>query len=143
MFIGEFQHTIDDKGRISVPAKFRNKLVDGCVVTRGLDNCLWLYPAEDWSKIAEGASGLPITSRNARSFARFILSGAMEAKLDKAGRVNLPNYLRQYAGIKSKAVLTGVYNRIEIWSEEAWFEFRKGMEENSDEIAEKIEELGF
>lgn len=143
MFIGEFQHSIDNKGRISIPAKFRGKLLDGCVLTRGLDNCLWLYPLDEWGKIAESVASLPVTSKNARSFSRFILSGAMELNLDKVGRINLPNFLKEYAGIKSKLVITGMYNRIEIWPEESWKDFKKTMEENSDEVAEKIEELGF
>lgn len=143
MFIGEYQHSIDDKSRVAIPVKFRNKLADGCVVTRGLDNCLWIYSTAEWEKIASGVAELPITSKNARSFSRFILSGAVDTKLDKVGRVNLPAYLKEYAGIKSKVSVCGVYNRIEIWPEESWNSFKKTMEESSDEVAEKIEELGF
>lgn len=143
MFIGEYQHSIDDKSRVAIPVKFRNRLADGCVVTRGLDKCLWIYPVSEWGKIASGVSELPITSKNARSFARFILSGAVDCKLDKVGRVNLPSYLKEYAGIKNKISICGVYNRIEIWPEDSWNGFKKTMEESSDEVAEKIEELGF
>jgi MraZ protein len=143
MFIGEYSYSIDDKGRLSVPVKFRSKLLDGCIVTRGLDKCLWIYSLSEWEKIAEQIAGLSITSKNARSFSRLMLSGAMDLKLDKSGRINLPNYLKDYAKIKSKVVVTGVYNRLEIWPEENWKEFKEQMEENSEEIAEQIEELGF
>lgn len=143
MFIGEYSHTIDEKGRLSVPAKFRAKLSEGCVVTRGLDRCLWVYPADEWQKLAEKLSNLPITQKNARSFSRLMLAGAMDLKLDKTGRVNLPSYLKGYAKIDSKVVITGMYNRLEIWPEDSWSEFKKGMEENSEEVAEQIEEMGF
>ena len=128
MFIGEFSHTVDEKGRVSVPVKFRDSLAAGCIVTRGLDGCLWLYSKEDWDKIATEVAGLPLTQKNARSFSRFILSGAMDVRLDKTGRVNLPKYLTDYAGIKSKVVIAGMYNRLEIWAEGTWNEFKKEME---------------
>jgi len=143
MFIGEYSHSIDDKGRLSLPVKFRGKLASGCVVTRGLDHCLWVYPLEEWDKLAQSLANLPITSKDARSFSRLMLSGAMDLGIDNAGRINLPKYLSDYAGIKSKVVVTGMFNRLEIWPEDGWKEFKKGMEDNSDEIAEKIEELGF
>lgn len=140
---GEYGHTIDEKGRLSIPVKFRAKLLEGCVVTRGLDHCLWVYSLEEWQKIVEQIAALPITSKNARSFSRLMLAGAMDLKLDKAGRVNLPNYLKEYASIKSKVVVTGMYNRLEIWPEDGWKEFKDDMEENSEETAEKLSEIGF
>lgn len=143
MFIGEFSHSIDEKGRLSVPVKFRADLAVGCVLTRGLDGCLWLYPAEEWQRIAEGVAKLPITQKNARSFARFIFSGAMELKLDKAGRINIPEYLNEYAGVKNKVIVTGMHNRLEIWSEEKWQSFKSEMEENSESVAENLAEIGF
>lgn len=143
MFIGEYSHSIDDKGRLALPARFRGKLSSGCVVTRGLDHCLWVYPIEEWEKLAQNLAALPITSKNARSFSRLMLSGAMDLKIDNAGRVNLPKYLSDYAGIKNKVVVTGMYNRLEIWPEDGWKEFKQGMEDNSEEIAEQIEEIGF
>ena len=143
MFIGEYQHSLDDKGRVSVPVKFRADLANGCVLTRGLDGCLWLYSIDEWQKLADSVSALPITSKNARSFGRFILSGAMDLKIDRAGRINLPKYLADYAGIKSKVTLNGMYNRVEIWAENKWNDFKKGMEENSEEVAENLSELGF
>jgi MraZ protein len=143
MFIGEYSYTIDEKGRLSVPAKFRSQLENGCVVTRGLDHCLWVYSMSEWEKIAEDLSKLPITQKNARSFARLMLSGAMDLKPDKLGRINLPNYLKEYSKIQSKVVVAGMYNRLEIWPEEGWKEFKKGMEDNSEEVAEKLSEIGF
>ena len=143
MFIGEYSHSIDDKGRVSVPVKFRGDLASGCVVTRGLDGCLWLYPTADWHALAEKISEMPVTQKNSRSFARFILSGAVECEIDRVGRINLPKYLSEYAGIKSKVTLNGMYNRVEIWADNKWTEFKKGMEENSEEVAENLSELGF
>jgi MraZ protein len=143
MFIGEYNHSIDDKGRLSVPVKFRDLLATGCVLTRGLDGCLWLYPQKDWEEIAGNIAALPVTQKNARSFARFILSGAMDLKVDKIGRINVPKYLSDYAGIKSKAVVIGMHNRLEIWAEEKWREFSAEMEAKSEETAETLVELGF
>lgn len=143
MFIGEYSHSIDDKGRVSVPVKFRDELAVGCILTRGLDGCLWVYSTEEWAKIAENIAGMPVTQKNARSFARFILSGAMDMKIDKAGRINLPKYLADYAEIKSKVVITGMHNRLEIWSAEKWQSFKEEMESNSEEVAENLAEIGF
>ncbi|MCX6808636.1 MAG: division/cell wall cluster transcriptional repressor MraZ [Candidatus Berkelbacteria bacterium] len=143
MFIGEYQHSIDDKGRISLPAKFRADLANGCVVTRGLDNCLWIYPKNDWQELAARIAEMPVTQKNARAFARFILSGAVECQIDRNGRVNLPKYLADYAEIKGKAIVAGMYNRLEIWSESKWQSFKEEMEKNSEEIAENLEGLGF
>jgi MraZ protein len=141
MFIGEFSHTIDAKKRVSLPSKFRGKLSDGCVVTRGLDKCLWIYPATEWEKIAEKVARLPITQKNARSFARFILSGANEAIIDKVGRINIPQSLKDYAGIEEKVIVTGAFDHIEIWSDEIWKQFKKEMEEKSEEVAETLSQL--
>jgi len=142
MFIGEYTYTIDEKGRLPIPNKFKPYLADNCVVTRGLDGCLWVYSLPEWQNIAEKISTLPITQKNARSFSRLMLAGAMDLKIDKAGRINLPSYLKEYAEIQNKVVITGVYNRLEIWPEENWRKFKKDMEENSDQIAEQLEEIG-
>lgn len=143
MFIGEYQHSIDEKGRVSLPVKFRARLASGCVVTRGIDKCLWVYPADEWEKLAEKISQLPITQKDSRNFSRLILAGATDLTIDKLGRVNLPGYLKEYAGIKKKVALTGMYNRIEIWPEENWNKFKKEMENNSEDIAENLAGLGF
>ena len=141
MFIGEYSHSLDEKGRISIPAKFRLKLSEGLVLTRGLDGCLWIYPQEIWERLAERISGLPITQKDARSFSRLMLSGAVDLNLDKTGRINIPKYLLDYAGIKNKVAFAGMYDRIEVWPEDKWREFTKSMEEKSDEIAENLSEL--
>ncbi|MFA7244476.1 MAG: division/cell wall cluster transcriptional repressor MraZ [Patescibacteria group bacterium] len=143
MFIGEFTHSIDEKGRLSIPAKFRASLSEGCVVTRGLDHCLWIYSIAEWEKLAGKIAELPLTQKNARSFSRLMLSGATDSKLDRAGRIILPGYLKEYAGIKTKAVVAGVFNRIEVWPEDTWKNFKKEMEDNSDDIAENLSEIGF
>jgi MraZ protein len=142
MFIGEYQHTIDPKGRIAVPNKFRNQLLEGVVVTRGLDNCLFLYSKTEWQKIAEKLSNLPISQKDARAFARLMLAGAMDVEIDKQGRINLPKYLRQYAALNNRAVIAGLYNRLEIWNPKNWGEYKTGTEKEGSEIAEKLGELG-
>jgi MraZ protein len=143
MFIGEYQHSLDEKGRVSLPVKFRARLASGCVVTRGIDKCLWVYPADEWEKLAEKISQLPITQKDSRNFSRLILAGAADLTIDKLGRVNLPNYLKDYAGISKKVTVTGMYNKIEIWPEENWNKFKKEMEDNSETIAENLSEIGF
>jgi MraZ protein len=142
MFLGEFYHTIDNKGRVSIPAKFRQLLLEGAVVTRGLDRCLFVYSKSEWAKLAEKISSLPISQSNSRAFARLMLGGAMDVEIDKLGRVIIPEYLRQYAGAKRDVVLVGLFNRIEIWDAEEWRRYRKTTESQSGDIAEKLGELG-
>ena len=119
MFIGEYSHAIDDKGRVAVPAKFRQLLRGGAVVTRGLDNCLVVYPKKEWTKLAEKISALPFNKQNDRSLSRFILAGAVDVDFDGQGRVTLPEYLRDFAKLSKKAVVAGLYSRLEIWNEDA------------------------
>jgi MraZ protein len=142
MFIGEYQHNIDEKGRLAVPVKFRNELAKGAVVTRGIDNCLFLYPQKDWEQLAEKLSKLPISKANTRAFARLMLAGAMDCEVDKQGRIILPDYLRKYASVKKKVVIAGLYNRLEIWDEEVWNKYKVGKEKDSSDIAEALGELG-
>lgn len=142
MFMGEFDHTVDDKGRVAIPAKFRTRLADGLVMTRGLDRCLFVYTAADWTVLAERIASLPITQSDARAFARLMFSGATDAQLDKQGRVVLPNYLRDYARIQNDVVIIGVNTRIEIWAREAWHETRAKVEEEGEFIAEHLASLG-
>ncbi len=142
MFIGEYHHNIDEKGRLAIPVKFRHKLKEGAVVTRGLDNCLFLYPQTDWEIIADKLAKLPISKANNRGFARFMLAGAMDAEIDGQGRVILPDYLRKFAFIKKKVVVAGLYNRLEIWDEEAWDKYKQGTEKESKDIAEALGEMG-
>lgn len=142
MFIGEYQHNLDEKGRLQVPVKFRAKLSAGAVITRGLDSCLFLYSKEEWQKIAEKVSALPMSNAKARSFARLLLAGAMEVEFDKTGRIVIPGFLRQYAGLAKSAILAGLWGKIEIWSEDKWKEFQKKAEEQADDNISELEDLG-
>ena len=142
MFIGEYHHLIDEKNRLAVPAKFRARLDTGAVVTRGLDGSLVVYPRVDWEKLAEKLSQLPINQSNTRAFTRHMLAGAMDVSLDSQGRIVLPDYLKQYAGIKKNVVIAGLYNRLEIWDEKAWDAYKTKTEKDSDEIAENLGQLG-
>jgi len=142
MFIGEFTHNLDDKGRLAIPVKFRRDLTKGAVVTRGLDNCLFLYTKNEWEKLAEKLATLPISQANSRAFARLMLAGAMDVDVDKQGRIVLPEYLRQFAGLSKNVIVAGLYSRVEIWDESKWQAYKKQTETNSNEIAEKMAELG-
>lgn len=142
MFIGEYQATIDDKGRVSIPVKFRGQLKSKVVVTRGLDNSLFLYTTEEWKKLAEKLASLPISTANTRAFSRLMLAGAMDCEIDKQGRIILPAYLKTFAKIAKKVVLAGLYNRIEIWSEDLWQAYKKQTEKESNAIAEQLGNLG-
>ncbi|MBI4948495.1 division/cell wall cluster transcriptional repressor MraZ [Candidatus Berkelbacteria bacterium] len=142
MFLGEYKHSLDAKGRMSVPVKFRSDLGSSAIVTRGLDSCLFLYPKGEWEVMANKLASLPITNPNARAFARMMLSGAMEVEIDKQGRALLPSYLREYAGIKNESVVAGVFNRVEIWEPQAWEKYSKAAEENSEKNAEGLGEWG-
>ncbi len=142
MFIGEYQHSADDKGRVAIPAKFRVQLKKGAVVTRGLDNCLFVYPAQEWKKLADKLAGLPIGQAKSRAFARLMLAGAMDVVLDGQGRIMLPDYLRQYAKMGKKLVIAGLYNRLELWDEQLWETYKQNAESASAEIAEALGELG-
>lgn len=142
MFIGEYHHTIDDKGRIAVPVKFRDEIGETVVVTRGLDRCLFLYTQQEWQELAERLAKLPVAKANTRAFARLMLAGAMELEVDKQGRVILPDYLRTYATLKKKVVVAGLLNRLELWDADAWTKYQAGTERNAGDIAEALGELG-
>lgn len=141
MFIGEYQHSIDEKGRLAIPIKFRSELAKGAVITRGLDNCLFLYSLEEWQKLASKLSTLPISKANTRAFSRLMLAGAMDVEIDKQGRVIIPDYLRKYAELKKQVIVAGLLNRLEIWNEDAWIKYKQGTEKSSGDIAEKLGEL--
>lgn len=142
MFIGEYQHTVDEKGRVAVPAKFRSLLRRGLVVTRGLDRCLFAYPQAAWGQLVRKLAALPIARANTRAFSRLMLAGAMDLSLDGQGRVMIPEYLRQYAGLSRQVVIAGVYNRLEIWDAGRWETYKRQTEGQSNEIAEALGELG-
>lgn len=139
MFIGEYNHSVDEKGRLAIPAKFRTLLRQGAVVTKGLDDCLVVYPKKEWLKLAEKLSSLPFNKTNDRSLARFMLAGASEADFDNQGRISLPEHLRQFAKLGKKAVIAGLYSRLEIWDEAAWNKYKSAAEKQSNQIAEALE----
>ena len=143
MFKGEYNHTIDAKGRLIVPAKFREILGDNFIVTKGLDGCLFVYPNDEWTRFEEKLKSLPLTNKNARQFTRFFLAGAAACEVDKQGRILLPQVLREFASLEKDVVLVGVASRIEIWSRERWDESMNTYDGDMDEVAENMESLGF
>lgn len=143
MFMGEYQHSVDEKGRMIIPAKFREDLGSTFVVTRGLDNCLFVYPMQEWTVLEGKLKSLPLMKSDARAFTRFFFSGATECELDKQGRVNLPNTLVDYAKLKKECVVLGVSNRVEIWSKDIWENYFQQSEESFNEIAEKLVDFNF
>ena len=140
MFMGEYNHTIDTKGRLIIPSKFREQLGDEFVVTKGLDGCLFAYDNEEWKTFEQTLKTLPLTSKDARKFVRFFLAGADNAEIDKQGRILLPANLREFAGLEKDIVLAGIGNRIEVWSKERYF--GEAVYEDMDGIAERMADLG-
>lgn len=138
MFMGEHHHSIDDKGRLIIPAKFREELKERFIITRGIENCLFVYPEENWQKIVTKLESLPFTKKDARSFIRFFLSGATVAEFDKQGRINITSPLINYAGIKKDCVVIGTGDRLEIWSQEAWNAYFDSAKDNMSDIAENL-----
>ncbi len=138
MFMGEYHHTIDEKGRIIIPAKFREMLGEKFIVTRGIENCLFVYPNDEWQKIVTKLESLPFTKRDARQFVRFFLSGATIAEFDKQGRVNLTTPLIDYAKLNKDCVVIGTGSRLEIWSSEDWNSFFESAKDNMSDIAENL-----
>ena len=139
MFMGEYNHSVDAKGRLIVPAKFREQLGEEFVVTKGLDGCLFVYPQEEWKHIEDKFREVPLTTKDARKFSRFFFAGAADCEVDKQGRVLIPSVLREFAGLNKEVVLVGVLNRIEIWSKERW---QENEYDDMDEIAEHMAALG-
>lgn len=142
MFIGEHQHSIDPKKRLSLPSKFRTELGKKVVVTRGLDNCLFVYPLKVWEELAGKLGTLPVGEGATRSFIRLTLAGATDVEIDGQGRVLIPDYLKSYALLHKNVIVAGVYNRLEIWDEAKWKQYKQKAEKNSDEIAEQLGKLG-
>lgn len=139
--MGEYQHTIDTKGRMIIPAKFRDGLGEQFVLTRGLDQCLFGYPMSEWKLIEDKLKALPLTKKDARAFTRFFFSGAVECDLDKQGRINIASNLLQYAKLEKECVVIGVSNRIELWSKSIWEQYTEEQEDSFAEIAENM--IGF
>ncbi len=142
LFLGEYQHSLDSKGRLIVPARFREGLGETFIVTRGLDHCLFAYPMSEWKLIEEKLKSLPLTQSDARAFVRFFFSGATECEMDKQGRITLPLNLREYAQLDKDVVSVGVSTRVEFWSRDRWEDYVKQASESFDAIAEKIVDLG-
>ncbi len=138
MFMGEYEHNIDEKGRMIIPAKFRNELGSTFVLTRGLDQCIFGYPLEEWKILENKLKSLPFTKKDARAFTRFFFSGATECQLDKQGRVNIAPALRKYAQLEKECTIIGVSNRIEIWSTALWEKYYLESEDSFGEIAESL-----
>lgn len=142
MLIGEFKHTLDDKNRVSLPSKFRKEVGKKIIVTHGLDNCLFLYTLKDWEKIAEQFSSLSVGQSETRAFNRYMLGSASEVLVDSAGRILIPENLKEVVGLKNKVVFAGLYNRIEIWQEEEWDKYKAQVVKNVDQMAEKLGQIG-
>lgn len=142
MLIGEYNHNLDDKGRLAIPAKFRAVLKKGAVVTKGLDGCLFLYSKDQFAKIAANLAALPISQSKARAFSRHMLAGAMDLEFDNQGRITLPEYLRQFSNLKKKVIVSGLYNHLEIWDEDSWHKYKTESEKNTNAIAEELGNLG-
>ncbi|NMA84207.1 MAG: division/cell wall cluster transcriptional repressor MraZ [Epulopiscium sp.] len=142
MFMGEYNHSIDPKGRFIVPAKFREQLGERFIVTKGLDGCLFVYPLEEWNLFEQKLKTLPLTSRDARKFTRFFFAGAVECEVDKQGRILLPSNLREYAELSKEAILIGVSTRVEIWSKETWDAYNQEDDFDVSDLADKMEQLG-
>ncbi len=142
MFLGEFEHTLDEKGRFTIPAKYRAQLESGLVITRGIDRCLVLHPMDHFMELATKVSNLPVTSREARGFRRLEFSGAADVEPDKQGRVGLPTVLREYARIDKQIVIIGMFDYCEIWNPETWQEFKQRSYEDSEALAEQFANLG-
>lgn len=140
MFMGEYNHTVDTKGRLIIPSKFREELGEEFVVTKGLDGCLFVFPEHEWNTFEEKLKSLPLTNKSARQFSRFFVAGAAPCEVDKQGRILLPGTLREFAGLEKDVVLTGMLNRIEIWSKVKWDE--NNTYDDMDDIAEQMSDLG-
>jgi len=141
MLIGEYRYSIDDKKRVSVPARWQVELGKKVIVTRGLDGCLFLFSQKEWKKLVDKISKLPLGQRDSRGFQRMMLSGAMEVSIDSLGRILIPDYLKRYADLKKKVVIVGLYNHIEIWDETRWEEYQSRSEKEVGDMAERLSEL--
>lgn len=142
MLIGEYTHSLDNKKRVAVPSKFRKELGTKVVVTRGLDKCLWLYPIKEWNKVAEKLAGLSMGQADTRGFSRFMLAGAVETDVDSMGRILIPDFLKEFAGLNAQLVLAGVHTRVEIWDENVWKKYKDVVAGEADKLAEKLGEIG-
>jgi len=142
MFLGEYTHSIDQKKRLAIPSKFRTEAGNIVVVTRGLDHCLFVFPHREWQLLAEKLGALPLGQSDARGFSRLMLAGAMEVSVDKLGRIIIPDYLKEYAGLKKQVVVAGLFNRMEIWDSNTWEEYKAKSEKDAGNMAERLGDIG-
>lgn len=142
MFFGEIRHSLDSKGRLVMPAKFREGILDGYVMTKGLDQCIFLFPLDEWKRMEEKLKSLPLTHKDARAFVRYFFSGACDGELDKQGRIRIPQNLMDYAELSTKSVVIGVGTRMEIWSESLWDDYNDDESLSYDQIAQQLADLG-
>lgn len=142
MLIGEYRHTLDDKNRLSLPAKFRKEMGKKIIITRGLDRCLFVYPVQEWKKFSEKLAALSIGSTEGRAFSRAMLGGATEIDIDASGRMLVPEHLKGYASLGAKVVVAGIHNRIELWNEEVWTTYTTGVEDQANVLAQKLADIG-
>lgn len=142
MFVGEYVHSVDDKSRVAVPVKFRSLLQSGGILTRGNDGCLAVYRMNEWEIMMEKLAKLPQSKPDVRSYLRFLLSGAVDFSMDKQGRINIPNFLKDFAGISRKVVFVGMYDKMEIWEQSKWEEYRGQIEDQSANYLEQLEDYG-
>ena len=139
MFIGEYQHTIDSKGRLFIPARFREGLGDKFILTKGLDGCLFVYPPKEWTALEQKMRSLPFTRADARAFVRFFFSGATECEVDKQGRILIPSSLREYASLEKETMVIGISSRVEIWARQKWEEYSQSTSASAEQLAEKMD----
>jgi len=142
MLIGEHIHTLDPKKRLALPAKFRKELGKKVVITHGLDNCLFVYPMKEWVKVAEKLAGLPMGQADTRGFGRFMLAGAVETDVDSIGRILVPDFLKEFADLKTQVAVVGVSTRVELWNEKVWQGYKTRIQKGADALAEKLGEIG-
>ncbi|MFZ5392472.1 MAG: division/cell wall cluster transcriptional repressor MraZ [Patescibacteria group bacterium] len=142
MFLGEFFHSVDDKGRVAMPAKYRDQIEKGAILTRGNDASLTIYLINEWEKLVEKLMKLPQSKTDVRNYARLVLAGAVEIKLDKQGRINIPKYLLDFAQINKKVVFVGLYDKVEIWDEQRWMDYRQEIESQSTDVLGQLGEFG-
>ncbi|TYQ13053.1 UNVERIFIED_CONTAM: MraZ protein [Acetivibrio alkalicellulosi] len=141
MFYGEYQHSVDVKGRVIIPSKFRDGLGEKFILTKGLDNCLFVYSSQEWANIESKLRALPFTDKDVRAFVRFFFAGATECELDKQGRILIPQNLREYAALEKDILITGISNRVEIWNKDKWEKYMQGEDISMDKITEKLNNL--
>lgn len=142
MLIGEYQHNLDPKKRLAVPAKLRAEIGPKAVITRGLDSCLFVYPLKEWEMVVQKLSQLPMGQEDTRSFVRLMLAGAQEVEIDSLGRVLIPDYLKNYASLEKEVVITGLFNRLEVWDKKKWDKYKESVEKDTDKLAERLGDLG-